>query len=145
HTGRMFTTAVNEGTLTHNGSTALAQHIANMARRKVRLRDDDGGRTRYVFVKAGAGTIDRGIAAVLALEAAAQIPKGKPRVVSTADAYAASRQPHLPPLTLAVTRPSRVDQPETRSRPLIEGGGQRRWWSLPSLSAGLTESAGRDE
>jgi hypothetical protein len=80
-----FTTAINEATLTHDGTSALAQHIANMARRKVRVKDDEhDGRTRYVFVKAGAGKIDRGIAAVLAYEAASQIPKNRPRVWSFA-------------------------------------------------------------
>jgi hypothetical protein len=84
-----FTTAVNEGTLTHDGTSALAQHIANMARRKVHVKDDDAdGRTRYVFVKAGAGKIDRGIAAVLAYEAAAAIPTAKARVVNMTEVLA---------------------------------------------------------
>jgi hypothetical protein len=34
----MFTTAV---TLTHDGTTALAKDLANMARHKVRVKDDD--------------------------------------------------------------------------------------------------------
>jgi hypothetical protein len=84
-----FTTAVNEGTLTHDGTSALAHHVANMARRKVRVKDDDtDGRTRYVFVKASAGKIDRGIAAVLAFEAASAIPKSRARVVNMAEVLA---------------------------------------------------------
>jgi hypothetical protein len=42
---------------------------------------DANGRTKYTFVKAGTRKIDRGIAAVLAYEAAASIPKGRPRLI----------------------------------------------------------------
>jgi hypothetical protein len=81
-----FATAVTEGTLTHDGTSLLSRHVANMARKKVRIADaDDDGRTRYVFVKASTGKIDRGIAAVLAYEAAKTMPKRtKPQVISMA-------------------------------------------------------------
>jgi hypothetical protein len=81
-----FATAVTEGVLTHDGTELLTRHVANMARKKVRINDDDqDGRTRFVFVTAGTGKIDRGIAAVLAYEAAMTMPKAaKSRIVSMA-------------------------------------------------------------
>lgn len=71
-----FSTAIAEGALSHDGSQVLADQVLAMHRRKVRVRDDDDdGRTKYVFVKGpDARKIDAGIAAVLALEAAATMP-----------------------------------------------------------------------
>lgn len=70
-----FVTDLERGAVTHCGSTTLTSHVLAMARKKVRLRDDDDdGRTRYVFVKADTRKIDAGIGAVLAIEAAATMP-----------------------------------------------------------------------
>jgi hypothetical protein len=71
-----FSTAITEGTLTHDGSVVLTEHVLAMHKRKVRVRDDDDdGRTKFVFVKGPSGLkIDGGIGAVLALEAAATMP-----------------------------------------------------------------------
>lgn len=66
-----FATSVTEGSVSHDGSSTLADHIAAMGRKKVRVADaDDDGRTKFVFVKADTRKIDAGIGAVLALEAA---------------------------------------------------------------------------
>lgn len=70
-----FTTHVTEGALSHCGSETVTAHVLAMARRKVRLRDDEAdGRTRFVFIKADSRKIDAGIGAVLALEAAMTMP-----------------------------------------------------------------------
>lgn len=71
-----FSTAINEGSLSHDGSDVLTSHVLAMVRKKVKASaEDDDGRTRYVFTKGDdARKIDAGIAAVLALEAAATMP-----------------------------------------------------------------------
>jgi phage terminase large subunit-like protein len=73
-----FTTALAEGSVSHDGSPVLTSHVVAMARKKVKASaEDDDGRTRYVFTK-GEGDprkIDAGIAAVLALEAAMTMPE----------------------------------------------------------------------
>ena len=71
-----FSTAIAEGTYSHDGSSVLSAQVLAMHKRKVRLREpDDDGRTKYVFVKGpDRRKIDAGIAAVLALEAAALMP-----------------------------------------------------------------------
>lgn len=71
-----FSTLVEEGALTHDGSAVLTEHVLAMHKRKVRVRDDDeDGRTKFVFVKGpDHHKIDAGIGAVLALEAAAIMP-----------------------------------------------------------------------
>ncbi len=87
-----FTTAIAEGSLSHDGASVLSAHVLAMARRKVRVKDEDAdGRTRYIFVKSDTRKIDAGIAAVLALEASVTLlePKSKPRVVSLAAALEA--------------------------------------------------------
>lgn len=72
-----FTTALAEGSLSHDGSTVLTAHTLAMVRQKVKASaEDDDGRTRYVFTKGDDGRkIDAGIAAVLALEAAMTMPE----------------------------------------------------------------------
>lgn len=72
-----FTTALNEGAYSHDGSTTLSSHVLAMHKRKVRVRDeDDDGRTKFVFVKGPTrDKIDAGIGAVLALEAAMTMPE----------------------------------------------------------------------
>lgn len=76
-----FTVALNERAVTHDGDSLLTSHVLAMARKKVRVRDeDDDGRTRYVFTKDADGRkIDAGIAAVLAEEAAMTMPEAAPR------------------------------------------------------------------
>lgn len=71
-----FSTAVREGSITHDGSELLTRHVLNMARKNVRLNEPDleDGRVRFVFVKGGTGKIDAGIGATLALEAAMTMP-----------------------------------------------------------------------
>ena len=67
-----FATDVSTGVLTHADDPVLNAHVLAMARSKVRIRDDDSDhRTRFVFVKADTRKIDAGIAATLAVEAAA--------------------------------------------------------------------------
>jgi phage terminase large subunit-like protein len=67
-----FRTALEEGTITHDGSDDLTRHVLNARLRKVG-RDEDG-RGRYTLEKAGPGRlIDACVAAVLAYEAAAQV------------------------------------------------------------------------
>jgi len=72
-----FSTALADGSLSHDGSSTLTSHVVAMARKKVRVSaEDDDGRTRYVFTKGEDGRkIDAGIAAVLALEAAMTMPE----------------------------------------------------------------------
>jgi hypothetical protein len=71
-----FTTAVREGTLSHDGSELLTRHLAATARRKVRVNDpEDDGRSKFVFVKAGSQKIDASVAAVLAFQAAMIMPE----------------------------------------------------------------------
>jgi len=66
-----FRTAFEEGRLSHAGDPVLT-HIVNARLRRVG-RDEDG-RGRYTLEKAGPGRlIDGSVAAVLAVEAAAQI------------------------------------------------------------------------
>lgn len=70
-----FSTAIREGSLTHDGSDLLRRHVLAMKRDKARLSGDDtDGRTLYLFKKADTRKIDAGIAAVLALEAAMTMP-----------------------------------------------------------------------
>jgi hypothetical protein len=71
-----FVTAVEEGTLSHDGNPNLTLHLAACARKTVRLADadDDDGRIPYVIVKADTRKIDRAVAAILALGAARQVP-----------------------------------------------------------------------
>jgi Terminase large subunit, endonuclease domain len=67
-----FRTAVQEGRVTHDGDPDLTRHVLNARLRKVG-RDEDG-RGRYVLEKAAPKRlIDACVAAVLAVEAAAQI------------------------------------------------------------------------
>lgn len=67
-----FATDLASGQMTHCGSTTLTSHVLAMARKKVRIRDEDGdGRTQFVFNKMDTRKIDAGIGAVLAWEAAA--------------------------------------------------------------------------
>lgn len=69
-----FSTGIAEGTLTNDGSSVLAAHVAAMGKKKVRVHDDDDdGRTKYVFIKSDTRKIDAGIAAVLADTAAATL------------------------------------------------------------------------
>lgn len=66
-----FSTAIAERTLSHDGDPVLRSHVLAMARKKVRVNDDeDDGRSHYVFVKSDTRKIDAGIGAVLSLEAA---------------------------------------------------------------------------
>lgn len=71
-----FSTALAEGAYSHDESELLSAQVLAMHKRKVRVRDDDDdGRTKFVFVKGpNRDKIDAGIAAVLALEAAAMMP-----------------------------------------------------------------------
>lgn len=71
-----FSTALAEGSMTHDGSSTLTRHVLALYKRKVRVRDeDDDGRTKFVFVKGPQKEkIDAGIGGVLALEAAATMP-----------------------------------------------------------------------
>lgn len=70
-----YLTALVEGSSTHDGDPDTTRHVLAMAKKKVRVTDDDGdGRTRYVFVKMDTRKIDAGIADVLALEAAMTMP-----------------------------------------------------------------------
>jgi hypothetical protein len=63
-----FRTALEEGTLSHDGDPDLRRHVLNARLRKVG-RDEDG-RGRYALEKAGPGRlIDAAVAAVLAYEA----------------------------------------------------------------------------
>lgn len=70
-----FTTAVEEGGLTHDGASTTAEHVHALGRKKVRLHDEDAdGRTRFVFVKSDTRKIDAGISATLAFHAAMSMP-----------------------------------------------------------------------
>lgn len=70
-----YSTALAEGSSTHDGDSTVTRHVLAMARRKVKAAAaDDDGRTRYVFVKMDTRKIDAGIADVLALEAAMTMP-----------------------------------------------------------------------
>lgn len=67
-----FRSGLTEGSYSHDGDPDLRRHVLNARLRKVG-RDDDG-RGRYSLEKAGAGRLmDAAVAAVLAVEAAAQI------------------------------------------------------------------------
>jgi hypothetical protein len=67
-----FRVALEEGRLTHDGDPDLTRHVLNARLKKVG-RDEDG-RGRYSLEKAGPGRfIDACVAAVLAVEAAAQM------------------------------------------------------------------------
>jgi phage terminase large subunit-like protein len=69
-----FRTGLQEGRLTHDGDADLARHVLNARLRQVG-RDEDG-RGRFMLEKAGPGRlIDGCIGAVLAVEAAAQMPE----------------------------------------------------------------------
>lgn len=72
-----FRSAATEGHLTHDGDATLTRHVLN-----ARLRpagNDVDGRGLWTLEKAGPGRlIDGCIAAVLALEAAAQLPADEP-------------------------------------------------------------------
>lgn len=71
-----WVTGLAELAVTHDGSEILTDHVLAMARKKVRLADDDhDGRTRFVFVKSDTRKIDAGIGAVLAYEAAMTMPE----------------------------------------------------------------------
>jgi phage terminase large subunit-like protein len=75
-----FRTALAEERLHHDGDPDLTRHVLNARLRKVG-RDEDG-RGRYTLEKAGPGRlIDACVAAVLAVEAAAQMPAPKPELV----------------------------------------------------------------
>lgn len=77
-----FSTGIAEGSVTHDGNPQLSTHVLNMARKNVRVtvEDPDDKRTPYIFVKSGTGKIDRGIAAVLAYEAAMSMPEAEPEM-----------------------------------------------------------------
>lgn len=72
-----FRTGVAETRITHGGDEALTRHVLSARLRKVGREED--GRGRYTLEKAGPGRlIDACIAAVLAVEAAAQMPEPEP-------------------------------------------------------------------
>lgn len=73
--------AIREGTHTHDGDPALADHIRAAHLKKVRDADqEDDGRTKYVIVKGeDRRKIDGCIADILAFEAAMTMPDFKPR------------------------------------------------------------------
>jgi hypothetical protein len=74
-----YSTAMAEGSSTHDGDETATRHVLAMARKKVRVNDpDDDGRSRFVFVKMDTRKIDVGIADVLALEAAMTMPAPQP-------------------------------------------------------------------
>lgn len=91
-----FSTAVLERSLTHDGSPVLSAHVEAMARKKVRLADDDDdGRTRYIFTPSDTRKIDAGVAAVLAVEASTTLkiqPVVKPRIINLNDVYRREKQ-----------------------------------------------------
>lgn len=73
-----FSTALAEGSVSHDGDPLLTSHLVAMVRKKayVKAEDESDGRTRYVFTKGEDGRkIDAGVAAVLALEAAMTMPE----------------------------------------------------------------------
>jgi hypothetical protein len=81
-----FSTAIRERRITHDGTSPLTAHVLNMARKYVRDDEPDDARTPFVFVKSTTGKIDRGVAAVLAFEAAETMPpKPKARIFSMVD------------------------------------------------------------
>jgi phage terminase large subunit-like protein len=68
-----FRSALGEGHVTHDGDDDLTRHVLNARLRQVGR--DDGGFGRYTLEKAGPGRlIDACVAAVLAVEAHAQMP-----------------------------------------------------------------------
>lgn len=76
-----FITDFQAGHMTHCGASRLSAHVLAMARKKVRVADEDGdGRTRFVVVKMDTRKIDAGVAAILAWEAAATMPEKVARV-----------------------------------------------------------------
>ncbi len=74
-------TAIREGTHTHDGDPALADHIKASHLKKVRDGDqEDDGRTKYVVVKGeDRRKIDGAIADILAFNAAMTMPDAKSR------------------------------------------------------------------
>lgn len=72
-----FATAVNEAQVTHNNDTTLTSHVLAMHRKTVRVNvDESDHRTMFVFIKSpDKSKIDAGIGAVLALEAAHNMPE----------------------------------------------------------------------
>jgi hypothetical protein len=73
-----FRTGIAENRITHASDEAFTQHVLAARLRKVG-RDEDG-RGRYTLEKAGPGRlIDACVAAVLAVEAAAQMPEPAPK------------------------------------------------------------------
>jgi phage terminase large subunit-like protein len=76
-----FSTALAEGSLSHDADPLLTGHVLAMVRKKayVKSEDESDGRTRYVFTKGeDRRKIDAGVAAVLALEAAMTMPEVPP-------------------------------------------------------------------
>jgi len=76
-------TAIREGSATHDGDPAAAEHVKAAHLRRVRATElEIDGRTRYVLVKGDdRKRIDGAVADVLALEAAMTMPPDKPVVV----------------------------------------------------------------
>lgn len=75
----LFATSVREGSLSHDGSELLMRHLAQTARKQVRVNDDaSDGRSKFVFVKASTQKIDATVAAVLALRAVVLMPEPDP-------------------------------------------------------------------
>ncbi len=72
--------AIREGTISHDGDTDLADHVAAAHLKKVHLNAaEDDGRTRYVIVKGeDRRKIDGAMALLLAHEAAMTMPEIKP-------------------------------------------------------------------
>lgn len=92
-----FSTAVAEGSLSHDGTSVLTAQVLALHKRKVRVRDDEAdGRTKYVFVKGpNRDKIDAGIGAVLALEAAMTMPPRRQAPLSPAWLPHDDRGPYL--------------------------------------------------
>lgn len=71
-----FATAVREGTIHHDGSQILTEHLAASARKPVRVSDDlTDGRSQFVIVKKDTRKIDAAVGAVLALGAFEAMPE----------------------------------------------------------------------
>jgi hypothetical protein len=83
-----FTSALNdEDPLSHDGNDLLTAHVLAMVKKKAYLKaeDETDGRTRFVFTKGEDGRkIDAGVAAILALEAAATMPEPPRQLVPMA-------------------------------------------------------------
>jgi hypothetical protein len=78
-------TAIREGSHTHDGDAALADHVKAAYLKKVKLADaEDDGRTQYVIVKGeDRRKIDGAVADILALAAAESMPQATTHAVPT--------------------------------------------------------------